>query len=126
MADSEADIYELLQESQEESKQLDWIIRACHDRALRVDNANTSHHLRQTVLKESVMYTDTISVRGRKLKVKCDKRGRRQLAQAQAARPDIPKGPPSEAGGPPPGVGGPPPGGGRRGSAVRKVRSDER
>ncbi len=32
------------------------------------------------------------------------------MSQAQEARPDIPKGPPSEAGGPPPGVGGPPPG----------------
>ncbi len=89
VADSEADIYELLQESQEEQEQLGWIIRACHDRALQVDDVNTSHYLRQTVLKESVMYTDTVSVRGRKLKVKCDKRGRRQPRQSRTAQIEV-------------------------------------
>ena len=89
VADSEADIYELLQESQEEQEQLGWIIRACHDRALQVDDVNTSHYLRQTVLKESVMYTDTVSVRGRKLKVKCDKRGRCQPRQSRTAQIEV-------------------------------------
>lgn len=89
VADSEADIYELLQESQEEPKQLDWIIRACHDRTLQVDDGNTSHYLRQTVLKESVIYTDTVSVRGRKLKVKCDTRGRRQPRQSRIAQVEV-------------------------------------
>jgi hypothetical protein len=89
VADSEADIYELLEESQEEPKQLDWIIRACHDRAIQVDDVNTSHYLRQTVQKESVMFTKTISVRGRKLKVRCDTRGRRQPRQSRTAQVEV-------------------------------------
>lgn len=89
VADSESDMYELLQESQEESQQLDWIVRACHDRALRVDGVNTSRYLRQTVLQEPVMFTDTISVRGRKRKVKRDKRGRRQPRQSRSAQIEV-------------------------------------
>ena len=89
VADSEADIYELLEESQEEPKQLDWIIRACHDRVIQVDDVNTSHYLRQTVQKESVMFTKTISVRGRKLKVRCDTRGRRQPRQSRTAQVEV-------------------------------------
>ena len=42
VADSEADIYELLVEAQAEPRQLDWIVRACQDRALRPDAQKTA------------------------------------------------------------------------------------
>lgn len=92
VADSEADIYELLQESQEEPHKPDWIVRACHDRALQKDEEQaetTANHLRQQVLREDVLFTQTISVRGRKAKVDCDKRGRRQPRESRTAKVEV-------------------------------------
>jgi Transposase DNA-binding/Transposase Tn5 dimerisation domain len=91
-ADSEADIYELLQESQQESQKLDYIVRACHDRALQKDEEQAetgANHLRERVLTEDVLFTQTISVRGRKTKVGCDTRGRRQPRESRTARVEV-------------------------------------
>ena len=91
-ADSEADIYELLQESQEESQKLDWIVRACHDRALQKDDEHaetTANRLREQVLTEDVLFTQTISVRGRKAKVGCDTRGRKQPRESRTAEVEV-------------------------------------
>lgn len=80
VADSEADIYELLQQAQE-GQNLDWIIRACQDRALRKETenpGNQANHLRERVLGSDVLFTQSIHVRGRKAKVQSDKRSRRQ------------------------------------------------
>jgi Transposase DNA-binding/Transposase Tn5 dimerisation domain/Transposase DDE domain len=91
-ADSEADIYELLQESQEESHKLDYIVRACHDRALQKDEEHAetgANHLREQVLSEGVLFTKTISVRGRKAKVGCDTRGRRQPRESRTAEVEV-------------------------------------
>lgn len=92
VADSEADIYELLQESQEESQKLDWIVRACHDRSLQKDEKHaetTVNHLRERVLVENVLFTQTITVRGRKAKVSCDTRGRRQPRESRIAEMEV-------------------------------------
>jgi hypothetical protein len=86
VADSEADIYELLQEAQEEPRSLDWIIRACRNRALKKESDTEENHLREQVLKASVLFTETISVRGRKAKVSCETRGRRQPRQSRSAQ----------------------------------------
>ena len=85
VADSEADIYELLQESEKEPQKLDWITRACQDRALRKDGETATNHLRDRVLAEDVLFTKTISVRGRKAKVSCETRGRRQPRESRTA-----------------------------------------
>ena len=80
VADSEADIYELLQQSQE-GRNLDWIIRADQDRALRKETGqpgNQANHLRERVLGSEILFTQSIHVRGRKSKIKSDKRSRRQ------------------------------------------------
>jgi hypothetical protein len=80
VADSEADIYELLQQSQE-GENLDWIVRADQDRALREDTekpGSQANHLRERVLGGEVLFTQSIHVRGRKSKIKSDKRSRRQ------------------------------------------------
>ena len=89
VADSEADIYELLQEAQEEPRSLDWIIRACRDRAVNEEGQPGPNHLRQRVLKEAVLFTKTISVRGRKAKVSCETRGRRQPRQSRTAQVEV-------------------------------------
>jgi len=103
VADSEADIYELVQESQEETPEnLSWIIRVCHDRALEepeyAENSGgngdankdaQARHLHETVLATDVLFTKPISVRGRKQKVDCDWRGRRQPRESRKATAEV-------------------------------------
>ena len=90
VADSEADIYELLEESQKEPQKLDWIIRACRERALQKgEKSATSEHLRERVLAQQVLFSHTITVRGRKAKVSCEKRGRRQPRQSRTAEVEV-------------------------------------
>jgi hypothetical protein len=95
VADSEADIYELMAEAQDRPANLDWIVRACQDRALADGDAEdtehaeldaTVHHVRQQVLTQEVLSTRTIKVRGRKAKVACEDRGRRQPRRSRTAK----------------------------------------
>jgi hypothetical protein len=98
VADSEADIYELLTEAQAEASQADWLIRACQNRAL-VANEKTAansdadedqaNHLRERVLLEKVLFTHSIHVRGRQAKVSCEKRGRRQPRKSRTAEVEV-------------------------------------
>jgi hypothetical protein len=87
VADSEADIYELLEESQEEPRQVEWIVRACQNRALQKEKqpSDATNHLRERVLTENVLFTQTITVRGRRAKVACEDRGRRQPRKSRTA-----------------------------------------
>ncbi len=99
VADSEADIYELLVESQAEPDEIDWIVRAGQNRALQSraknkgGNAGYScaemNHLRQQVLTGEVLFTNTIQVRGRKAKISCESRGRRQPRESRRAEVEI-------------------------------------
>jgi hypothetical protein len=85
VADSEADIYEVLAEGMREPRSCDWIVRACQDRALLCENVENSgeKHIREHVLKQPVLFDKTIQVRGRKAKVACETRGRRQPRQSR-------------------------------------------
>jgi hypothetical protein len=88
LADSEADIYELLEEAQAECGRVDWLIRACQDRALREEPsfAGETPALRDRLLSEGVLFTHTINVRGRgDAKTGCDDRRRRQPRQPRTA-----------------------------------------
>lgn len=90
VADSEADIYELLVEGTAAAHRTDWIVRACYDRALWEKGPATGvKHLRQQVLQQPVLFTQAIQVRGRKAKVACDKRGRRQPRASRAAEIEV-------------------------------------
>ena len=98
-SDSEADIYELLAEAQAEPHEVDWIVRACQDRALQVENDKdgpsgeiadaAAQCLREHVLRQEVLFTKTIKIRGRKAKISCDKRGRRQPRQSRTAEMEV-------------------------------------
>ena len=69
MADSEADIYEVLVEGTREATCVaSWIVRACQDRALLGEEGENSgeKHLREHVLGQPVLFSKTIQVRGRK------------------------------------------------------------
>ena len=87
VADSEADIYEVLVEGTREPRSCDWILRACQDRALLCEKGENSgeKHVREYVLEQPVLFDKTIQVRGRKTKVACETRGRRQPRQSREA-----------------------------------------
>lgn len=94
VADSEADIYELLVEGMREPGRVDWIVRACQNRALQKatgDIAHSAEHrpLRQQVLAQPVLFAHPIQVRGRKAKVACETRGRRQPRQTRQAQVEV-------------------------------------
>ncbi len=91
VADSEADIYELLLEGTAESGGLGWIVRGCQDRALSPEKAGETavRHLHEQALTSAALFTQTISVRGRRQKIACDQRGRRQARESRQAEVSV-------------------------------------
>lgn len=99
VADSEADIYELMVEGQTEPRKVDWIVRACQNRALQMEPDKTPekegvddipiNHLREQVLTQPVLFTQSIKVRGRETKVRCDVRGRRQPRESRTTEVEV-------------------------------------
>ena len=91
IADSEADIYELLAEGTAEPRRVDWIVRACQNRALQWEKAAESggKYVREHLLVQPVLFTHTIQVRGRKSKVACETRGRRQPRQSRETEVEV-------------------------------------
>ena len=92
IGDSEADIYELFTEPRGEQP-VEWLVRACHDRAVEKDPENadeTARCLREAVESQPVLFTKEISVRGRKQpKVSCETRGRRQPRESRKAEVEV-------------------------------------
>ena len=85
VADSEADMYEMLTEGMQEPRPADWIVRACQNRALHPENSleepekeSLPAYLRERLLAKPVLFTQTIHVRGRAAKVSCSTRSREQ------------------------------------------------
>ncbi len=99
VADSEADIYELLAQAEAQPRKVEWIVRACQNRALQVNHEKNAendglaniaaNHLREEVLARPVLFTQTIKVRGRKAKVSCEDRGRRQPRVSRTATVEV-------------------------------------
>jgi hypothetical protein len=87
VADSEADIFEVFVEAAGGPANSDWIVRAGQNRALSDENGQNSQTtlLREQILKQPVLFENTISVRGRKSKLACETRGRRQPREARKA-----------------------------------------
>jgi transposase-like protein len=79
IADSEADIDELFAEPRGEPA-VDWLIRACQDRALE---STAQKHVRQAALQAPVQFTQEITVRGRQAKTACETRERRQSRETR-------------------------------------------
>lgn len=91
VADSEADIYELLVEGMAEPRRVDWIVRACQNRALVPPKHQpvAEKYVREQVLAQPVLFTQTIQVRGRKAKVACETRGRRQPRESRETQVEV-------------------------------------
>jgi hypothetical protein len=95
VSDSEADIYELLADAQQSPQNMDWIVRACQNRRLQGNSEKSQENIEsqqpaanfmcERVEQEPVLFTHTVSVRGRKPKVGCDKRKRRQARTSRKA-----------------------------------------
>jgi Transposase Tn5 dimerisation domain/Transposase DNA-binding len=101
VADSEADIYELLVAGMAEPRHADWIVRACHDRTLPAearsggesgetcDSDTKAQTLRERLLATPLQFTKTIPIRGREQKYNCEKRGRRQSRRSRTAEVEV-------------------------------------
>ncbi|UCC31958.1 MAG: IS4 family transposase [Phycisphaerales bacterium] len=91
VADSEADIYELLAEGTTEQHHIDWIVRAAQNRALQRDNdqKTAEKHIRDHLLTQAVLFTHTIQVRGRKALINGETRGRRQPRDSREAEMEV-------------------------------------
>jgi hypothetical protein len=88
VADSESDIFEVIDAGMGSPPNAHWIIRSCQDRALVDDlweDRASLDYLREEVLSTPVLDRRTITVRGRTPKVSCDDRGRRQPRQSRQA-----------------------------------------
>jgi hypothetical protein len=96
IADSEGDIYEMLSEGMAQPRDVDWIVRACQDRALTDDPAEAeaeaeaeANHIREAILATPALMTQTIHVRGREPKDGRETRRRRQPRRSRTALVEI-------------------------------------
>ena len=91
VADSEADIYELLTEATTKAHRVDWIVRAGQNRVLQRNNGQETagKYIREHVLTQAVLFTHTIHVRGRKAKINGETRGRRQPRDSREAEMEV-------------------------------------
>jgi Transposase DNA-binding/Transposase Tn5 dimerisation domain/Transposase DDE domain len=92
VADSEADVFEVIAAGMEGPRTADWIVRACQDRATVADGPQAvaaADHLRDEVLTAPVLSTKTIRVRGRQAKIACEDRGRRQPRESRTATVEV-------------------------------------
>lgn len=83
VCDSEGDIYELFDEPRGDVNPVHLLVRAGSDRALLHEPDATKTRMKDAVLDTPVLFTNSISVRGRKAKVTCETRGRRQARESR-------------------------------------------
>jgi hypothetical protein len=92
VADSEADIFELLVEGQSLEGRAHWIVRACQNRALRREKDaedDAAKSILQAVTAAASKTTYEVTVRGRESKVNCETRGRRQARESRTATVEV-------------------------------------
>jgi len=70
VGDSEADIYHLFAEPRGEHP-VQWLIRACQERCVCDARGQPSGTIREEVMKNPVLFTKEISIRGRQAKTSC-------------------------------------------------------
>lgn len=78
VADSEADIFEVIECQWDSPENFQWIIRSCYDRSLIPEDPQVPNHLHQQLLACDVLYRKQIFIRGRNKKLPCDRRARNQ------------------------------------------------
>jgi hypothetical protein len=78
VADSEADIFEVIEQDKHSPENFRWIIRSCYDRSLVTGDPDQPHSLHDHLASRQVIYRKQIRIRGRESKVACDRRARSQ------------------------------------------------
>ncbi|KAA1258515.1 Transposase for transposon Tn5 [Rubripirellula obstinata] len=89
VADSEADIFEVIDADKDSPENFQWIIRGCYDRATIEDDDPESILLREKLSQSDVRYTKTIAIRGREKKLDCDKRARNQPRESRQCEVEV-------------------------------------
>src|SRR6516162_1472006 len=84
IADSEGDIYECFAEPRG-ARPVDWLIRACQDRALE----GGTQHARAQVLGSPLLYEVELLIRGRQAKTTAEDRARRQGRATRQAKVEV-------------------------------------
>jgi hypothetical protein len=87
VGDSEADIYELFAEPREPN--LDWLIRACQDRALDPAEHQEHRRLLDAVSATKALYEVDLRIRGRNPKVAATQKQRHQPRQTRQAKVEV-------------------------------------
>jgi hypothetical protein len=90
VADSEADIYEVLAEGQRPPPGVAWVVRAAQNRAVTAaDTPVAAAQVREQVLAGPTRFTKSVAVRGRTATVTCEGRGRRQSRDSRTAHTEV-------------------------------------
>ena len=89
VADSEADIFEVIEVDKDSPSNFQWIIRGCYDRATVDDDSPESMLLRKRLGRSEVRYMKTITIRGREKKLDCDKRSRNQSRESRQCEVEV-------------------------------------
>lgn len=89
VADSEADIYEVLSRGQQSS--VDWIVRGCQNRAVRLsrdqqlEGADLHAHVRERVLATDCLFTNEVHVSARESRIASESQRRKRSRQTRDA-----------------------------------------
>jgi len=89
VGDSESDVYDVLEQASRGPENFSWIVRACKDRLLEESAGHAARSVRELALAAPILFANTINVRGRKSKVSCDKRSRRQPRESRQATIEV-------------------------------------
>ncbi len=89
VGDSEADIYELFDEPRGDQNPVHWLVRAGHERTLTQESDGSGWRISDALPAAPVLFTHAISVRGRKAKVSCEMRTRRQPRENRATEVEV-------------------------------------
>ena len=99
IADSEADIYELLAEPRgtADGRPIDFIFRACRERVLEMEPddpardspSSAPRYPREAVMATPVLYTLQLLIRGRAAKLGLELKGRRQARDSRQAKLEV-------------------------------------
>jgi hypothetical protein len=88
LSDSDGDMYDLFVEPRS-TNNFHWIVRACRDRTILDEQGNSNGLIQDSLLKLPVLFTNEISVQGRKLQIACEKSSRRTSRVSRQATVEV-------------------------------------
>lgn len=89
VADSEADIFEVIECDDDSSDNFEWIIRSCYNRSLVDEDSDVPGSLHDQLLETPVLYSNRFSIRGRDKKLDCDTRARNQPRESRECEVEV-------------------------------------